>query len=103
MDNSLEILWKAWTGIPENERILYSGIGVHCMDTEGNRIGTPWPNGSCISNDLDIAFKYHVTGEKWGPIRTDIMREYKNLEKTLYKRKSTLRIMKMQRVKCVLL
>lgn len=80
VDNALEILWNAWKGIPDCERNLYSGIGVHCMDANGHRIGSQWPNGSCVSNDLEIAFKYHVTGEKWGPIRTDIMREYKNPE-----------------------
>lgn len=80
VSNALEVLWNAWTDIPEIERNEYSGIGVHCMDADCKRVGSPWPNSTCISNDLEIAFKYHVTGEKWGPIRTDIMRMYRNPE-----------------------
>ena len=80
VENALEILWREWKNIPGDERKKYSGIGVHCMDGEGNRIGTPWPNEACVSNDLEITFKYRVIGEKWGPIRTDIMKKYKNPE-----------------------
>lgn len=80
VDNALEVLYEAWMSIPEQERESFSGIGVHCKDLSGNLIGTKWPNGRIVSNDLEIVFKYHVKGEKWGPIRTDIMRKYKNAE-----------------------
>lgn len=77
---ALEIFWDAWISIPENERIDYSGVGVHCMDQKGNMIGTPYPKDRMVSNDLEMTFKFKVNGEKWGMIRTDIMREFKNVE-----------------------
>ena len=77
---ALEIFWQAWNSIPEDEQNEYSGVGVHCMDQNGIIVGTLYPYDRMISNDLDMAFKYKVKGEKWGMIRTDIMREFKNLE-----------------------
>lgn len=77
---ALEIFWNAWLSIPENERWDYSGVGVHCMDQNGNMIGTPYPQDRMVSNDLEMTFKCKIKGEKWGMIRTDIMREFKNIE-----------------------
>lgn len=77
---TLEVFWQAWNSIPIEEREKYSGVGVHCMDQYGNLIGTPFPADRFISNDLDMTFRYNVRGEKWGMIRTDIMREFKNVE-----------------------
>ncbi len=76
--NALQLLWEAWISIPEDERSLYSGVGCHCMDQFGNRIGSQWPEVPLISNDLEVCLKYHIKGEKWGPIRVDIMKEFKN-------------------------
>lgn len=80
VNNALEVFHMEWERIPIKERGMYSGIGVHCMDSTGNLIGSLWPNGEIVSNDLEIMFKYHVKGEKWGTIRTDLLRLYKNPE-----------------------
>ncbi|OUN38712.1 hypothetical protein B5G28_08455 [Faecalibacterium sp. An77] len=77
---ALEIFWNAWVSISENERIDYSGVGVHCMDQQGDMIGTPYPKDRMVSNDLEMHFKFRVDGEKWGVIRTDIMQKFKNVE-----------------------
>lgn len=78
--DALETFWNAWTNIPLNEKEQYSGIGVHCMNSKGELIGDTYPEDRFISNDLDIYFKYNIKGEKWGTIRTDIMKEFKNQE-----------------------
>ena len=78
VQNALQLLWEAWISIPENERTFFSGVGCHCMDQFGKRIGSQWPEVPFISNDLEVCFKYHIKGEKWGPIRVDIMKEFKN-------------------------
>lgn len=61
---ALEIFWNAWLSIPENERWDYSGVGVHCMDQNGNMIGTPYPQDRMVSNDLEMTFKCKIKGEK---------------------------------------
>lgn len=78
--DALETLWNAWMGIPENVRAEYSGVSCHCMDQNGKRIGSQWPESPLISNDLEVTFKYRVTGEKWGGVRTDVMKKFKNAE-----------------------
>lgn len=39
---TLEVFWKAWNSIPDGERSEYCGVGVHCMDLDGNMIGDPY-------------------------------------------------------------
>ena len=80
VDNALEILWNEWNEIPELHRDEFSGIGVHCIDQNGHRIGGAWPHDHMISNDLEMRFIFKIKGEKWGCIRTDIMRKYPNEE-----------------------
>ena len=77
-EDALSEFWNAWNTIPKSERMHFSGVSCHCMDQYGNRIGTAWPQDQFVSNDLEVTFKYHVNGEKWGMIRVDIMRKFKN-------------------------
>lgn len=76
--DALEILWLRWSAIPAGERKQFSGIGCHCKDQNGNRIGNEWPPNVEVSNDLEMHFKFKISGEKWGSIRTNIMRKYPN-------------------------
>lgn len=78
VENAMEVMWKNWERIKDKE--LYSGVGVHCMDKTGKRIGPAWPENGIVSNDLEMRFKYKITGEKWGCIRTDVMRKFPNAE-----------------------
>lgn len=77
-NDALEVLWKSWESIPYDKRTEFSGVACHCMDQYGKRIGSEWPQTPFISNDLEVHFKYHVKGEKWGAIRVDIMKKFKN-------------------------
>lgn len=78
--NALEDIWDIWEGIPKIKRNKICGLGVHCMNSDGEIIGDLWPFDYFESNDLDIYFKYKVRGEKWGPIRTDILKKFPNEE-----------------------
>src|ERR1035437_6731789 len=76
---TLEIFAKYWIGIPENVRNKYSGINVLCKDSvTGEIIGEKFPNSPFISNNLDLEYKYKINGEKWGCVRTDLLRLRKN-------------------------
>lgn len=78
VSDALSTLWNTWIRL--DDRTNYSGIGVLCMDSAGDVIGDLWPKDNMDSNDLDMVFIHHVQGEKWGPIRTDVMRNYLNDE-----------------------
>lgn len=76
----LDTMWNDWQSLSDEDRKAYSGLGYHCEDEQGNRIGTPWPYDGIVSNDLEMKFKYKMTGEKYGPVRTDIIKRFKNPE-----------------------
>ncbi len=62
--------------ISQNDRYKYSGINVLCKDPlSGKIIGNSYPEDLFISNNLDLYFKHKVYGEKWGCIRTDVLKE----------------------------
>lgn len=62
--------------IAANDRSKYSGINVLCKDpTSGKIIGNTYPENKFISNNLDLHFKHKILGEKWGCIRTDVLRD----------------------------
>lgn len=53
-----------------------SGISVCCYDPDTNQIvGTPYPQDGIISNDIELAYKYHLSGEKWGCVRVDLLKQ----------------------------
>lgn len=53
-----------------------SGISVCCYNPNTNQIiGTPYPQDGIISNDIELAYKYHLSGEKWGCVRVDLLKQ----------------------------
>jgi glycosyltransferase involved in cell wall biosynthesis len=65
-----------WFSIPEADRPSYSGVNVLCTDpATGQVIGTRYPASPMTSNNLELTYVYHMEGEKWGMIRTDVLRE----------------------------
>jgi glycosyltransferase involved in cell wall biosynthesis len=64
-----------WHTIPESERGEYSGVNVQAMDPETRQIiGTLYPRSPMISNNLELDYIYHMTGEKWGVLSTAALR-----------------------------
>jgi glycosyltransferase involved in cell wall biosynthesis len=76
---TLEIFAKYWSSIPLIDRNKYSGINVLCKDSvTGEIIGDKFPNSLFPSNNLELVYKYKIKGEKWGCVRTDLLRLRKN-------------------------
>jgi glycosyltransferase involved in cell wall biosynthesis len=74
---TLERFQHYWNGIPKAERLVYSGINCLCKDpVTGKVVGNPFPKSPLVSNNLELYYRYKVRGEKWGCIRTDVLREY---------------------------
>ena len=74
--DALEILYKNWMDIPAEEKSKYVGVCALCKDQNGNIIGKKFPNDVFDSDSLEVLHKYHITGEKWGFSRTDILRKF---------------------------
>ena len=78
--NALERLWWNWMNIPEGERGRFSAVTALCVDENGHIVGTRFPaeeDRNWIDSDsLEIHYRYHVQGEKWGFHRTDVLKEF---------------------------
>lgn len=54
-----------------------SGITCLCRDQNGKIVGDFFPESPYISNYFDVVYRKKIKGEKWGFIRTDIMKEFR--------------------------
>lgn len=60
-----------------DEKETICGISCLCKDSVTNRIiGEEYPYSPMVSNIIEIEYKYHVTGEKWGIFNTSILRKF---------------------------
>lgn len=76
--HTLQFFFEKWNKIPDNERSKYSGINVLCYDSQtGKIVGNKFPKDGMITNNLELKYKYKVIGEKWGCLRTDLLKKYK--------------------------
>jgi glycosyltransferase involved in cell wall biosynthesis len=73
---ALERLKYHWESIPESERSHFSAVTALCVDERGRLIGTKFPFNPTDSDSLEIRYKFHVKGEKWGFHRTATLRRF---------------------------
>lgn len=73
---ALERLRHHWDAIPPEERSQFSAVTALCVDQEGRLVGDRFPRDIVDSDSLEIAYRYGVSGEKWGFHRTEVLREF---------------------------
>jgi glycosyltransferase involved in cell wall biosynthesis len=73
---ALERFRHWWESIPVEDRPRFSGVTVLCRDQEGQLVGTEFPTSPLDSDSIELHFKWGVKGEKWGFVRTDVLREF---------------------------
>ncbi|MCB1227694.1 MAG: glycosyltransferase family 2 protein [Verrucomicrobiales bacterium] len=73
---ALERLKTLWEEIPAVERERFSGLTVLCEDQQGQLVGTPFPCSPLDCSTAELEYRYRVRGEKWGFVRTDLLRRY---------------------------
>ena len=74
--NSLSFFHEKWTSLSPSEQKITSGLNVLCYDNDSeNVIGDSYPVDELRSNNLDLRFKYNLSGEKWGCIRVDLLQQ----------------------------
>lgn len=74
--HTLERLHHHWESIPIQDRDKFSGVTCLCMDSCGKVIGSRFPADVIDSDPITIRTRYGVTGEKWGFIRTEVLRHF---------------------------
>lgn len=62
--------------IPAAERDNYVGIIGLCARPDGAIVGDMFPTDVLDATSLDLNFKYQVSGEKFGCLRTSVLRQF---------------------------
>lgn len=73
---ALERLYRRWSEIPEEHRERYAGITVLCRDEEGRVVGDLFPEEVFDATTYDLHYRLGVHGEKWGFVRTELLRQH---------------------------
>jgi len=77
LPDALDRFVKHWFSIPEKERTQFAGVVGLCVDEDGNIVDGRFPCNSYMDcSSLEMKYKYKSCGERWGFVRTDIMRQY---------------------------
>ena len=73
---ALERFKYYWDSIPPNQRDNFSAITVLGKDQNGRLVGDKFARDVLDSDSIELVFKYHVKGDKWGFHRTDILTQF---------------------------
>ncbi len=73
---ALERFKYHWDSIPPDQRDKFSAITALCKDQKGRLVGDKFPKDVLDSDSIELFFKYHVKGEKWGFHRTDVLMQF---------------------------
>lgn len=76
MPQALEKLAYHWNTIPENDRHAFSGVDALCCDQYGKIVGDKYPYEPFDVSLRDMKYVHHLSGEKWGVGRTEIVRRF---------------------------
>jgi len=72
--DTLSFFYEKWNELSADQQEFFSGINVLCLDNDTEKVVGPlFPVDGMRTNNLELAFKYKLTGEKWGCIRTDVL------------------------------
>lgn len=74
--DALEKMHAVWESIPTGKRDSFSGMTGLCMDAKGEMVGLKFPFEPLDSTPAEVLYLHKVEGEKWGAIRTDVMRQF---------------------------
>ncbi len=74
--NALYHMASVWNQIPPDQRGRYVAITGLCARPDGRVVGDMYPQDVMDVTSLDMTFRYHVRGEKFGCLRTDVLRQF---------------------------
>jgi glycosyltransferase involved in cell wall biosynthesis len=74
--DALQILKDAWEAVPMAMRDRYVGVTGLCARPNGQIVGDPFPADTFDATAVDLYFKYQLKGEKFGCLRTSVLRRF---------------------------
>ncbi len=74
--NALDTMARVWATIPTQDRNKYVAITGLCARPDGSIVGDMFARDEIDATAIDMSFKYHVAGEKFGCMRVDVLRQF---------------------------
>lgn len=74
--DALKKMGEIWGEIAPADRERYVGITGLCVRPDGCIIGDRFPRDVMDATSLDMRFRHHVDGEKFGCLRTAVLRQF---------------------------
>jgi len=74
--DALQILQDEWETIPHAQREVYVGITGLCARPDGEVVGDTFPHDELDATAVELYFKYKLKGEKFGCLRTAVLRQF---------------------------
>ncbi len=74
--NALYTMAQAWQALLPEERMRFVAITGLCARPDGRIVGDMFPEDVIDATVLDMAFKHQVKGEKFGCMRTEVLRQF---------------------------
>lgn len=71
-DYSISYFVEKWDAILDKSK--FSGINVCCYNPENNEIvGDMYEKNGLVTDNLELTYKFHLKGEHWGCIKTELV------------------------------
>ncbi|PJX26642.1 glycosyl transferase [Advenella sp. S44] len=76
LPDSLQSMADVWRGIPDDLKSGYIAVTGLCARPDGSIVGDRFPEDVMDMTTLDMSFKHHVKGEKFGCLQTQVLKHY---------------------------
>lgn len=74
LPNALSSMWDTWHRIPDIKRAGYIAVTGLCQRPDGSIVGDRFFRDEVDMSSIDMYFKHHPRGEKFGCLNTEILR-----------------------------
>ncbi len=64
-----------WQEIDDSLRSEFIGVTALCRNQDGELVGERFPRDTLDSDAIEIKYRYRLQGEKWGFLRTKVLRD----------------------------
>lgn len=76
LPNALSSMWATWHSIPDKQRGGFIAVTGLCQRPDHSVVGDRFPSDVMDMTSIDMYFKHHPHGEKFGCLNTEILRRF---------------------------
>ena len=76
LPTALQRLLEVWETIPGEQRENFLGVAARCALPDGTKIGTDLPSHFLDSEEIELRWRFRITGDNAGMSRVEILRAF---------------------------